>query len=182
MTQNLNKLQDIITKQLLDNRKVYLWGQVDDDSARDVIEKLLYLDSISNDPIEFVINSPGGYVTAGFAIHDTMKSLKSPVGTTCMGLAASMGSILLSAGEKGKRKIQPLAKVMIHQPSSGVRGQSSDIEIQAQELQKTKEVSAKILADNCGQSYEKILKDFDRDFWLDAEESVKYGIVDEIAN
>lgn len=180
MAQNLNRLQDIITKQLLDERKVFLWGQVDDDSARDVIEKMLYLDSVSNDEIEFVINSPGGYVTAGFAIHDTMKSLKSPVATKCMGLAASMGSILLSAGEKGRRRIQPLAKVMIHQPSSGVRGQSSDIEIQAQELQKTKEVSAKILADNCGQSYDKILKDFDRDFWLDAEESVKYGIVDEI--
>ena len=180
MSQNLNNLQDIITKQLLDDRKVFLWGQVDDDSAKQVIEQMLYMDSVSDKEIEFVINSPGGYVTAGFAIHDTMKSLRSPVSTTCMGLAASMGSILLSAGEKGKRKIQKLAKVMIHQPSSGVRGQFTDIEIQAQELQKTKEISAKILAENCGQTYEKIMKDFDRDYWMDAEESLKYGIVDSI--
>jgi ATP-dependent Clp protease protease subunit len=180
MAENLNRLDDIITKQLLDDRKVFLWGQVDDDSAKGVIEKMLYLDSVSDKEIEFVINSPGGYVTAGFAIHDTMKSLKSPISTVCMGLAASMGSILLSAGDKGRRKMQPLARVMIHQPSSGVRGQFSDIEIQAKELQKTKEVSAKILADNCGQEYDKVFKDFDRDFWMDAEESKKYGIIDEV--
>jgi ATP-dependent Clp protease protease subunit len=107
-----------------------------------------------------------------------MNSLKSPVGTVCMGLAASMGSILLSAGAKGKRFIYPRAKVMIHQPSGGARGQSSDIEIQANEILKTKEIGAQILADNCGQTFDKVMKDFNRDYWMDADESLAYGIVD----
>ena len=170
-----------IDKLYIEERKVFLWGQVDDDSAKHVIDRLLYLDSLdSGKEITFIINSPGGYVTSGFAIYDVIKSLKSPVSTVCMGLAASMGSILLSAGTKGKRKIYPQAKVMIHQPSGGARGQSSDIEIQAIEILKTKEVGAKILAENCGQTVEKIMKDFNRDYWMDAEESVAYGIVDEI--
>jgi ATP-dependent Clp protease protease subunit len=130
--------------------------------------------------ISFFINSPGGYVTSGFAIYDTMKLLKSPIRTVCMGLAASMGSILLSAGEKGKRAIYPLAKVMIHQPSGGARGPSADIEIQANEILKTKEIGARILAENCGQSVERIMKDFNRDYWMNADESLEYGIVDEI--
>ncbi len=170
-----------IEKLYVKERKVFLWGQVDDDSAKYVIDRLLYLDSVdSGKEITFIINSPGGYVTSGFAIYDTMKSLNSPVATVCMGLAASMGSILLSAGEKGKRKIYPMAKVMIHQPSGGARGQSSDIEIQAIEILKTKEIGAKILAENCGQTFDKIMKDFNRDYWMDAEESVAYGIVDEV--
>src|SRR5690554_1629625 len=170
-----------IEKLHLEERKVFLWGQVDDDSARYVIDRMLYLDHKEpGKEITFVINSPGGYVTSGFAIYDTMRSLKSPVATVCLGLAASMGSILLSAGAKGKRKIYPMAKVMIHQPSGGARGQSSDIEIQAIEILKTKEIGAKILAENCGQSVEKVMKDFNRDYWMDAEESVAYGIVDTI--
>lgn len=173
------KLTDIIDSKLLSERKVFLWGQVDDDSAKHVIDRLLYLDMIEpGKEISFIINSPGGYVTSGMAIYDTMKSIKSPVSTVCMGFAASMGSILLSAGEKGKRYIYPHAKVMIHQPSGGAQGQSSDIEIQAREILKTKEISARILAENCGQPFEKVMKDFDRDHWMDAEESVAYGIVD----
>jgi ATP-dependent Clp protease protease subunit len=132
------KVQDKIDNQLLSERKVFLWGMVDDKSAKHVVDRLMYLDSLNHDEIQFYINSPGGYVTSGFSIYDTMQSVKSPVSTICTGLAASMGSILLSAGEKGKRYIQPHARVMIHQPSGGARGQASDIEITAQEILKTK--------------------------------------------
>jgi ATP-dependent Clp protease protease subunit len=175
-----NKVQEKIDAKLLDERKVFLWGQVDDRSAKHVVDRLLYLDSLEEKDIHLFINSPGGYVTSGFAIYDCMLSLKSDVSTICTGYAASMGSILLSAGAKGKRFIQPHARVMIHQPSGGARGQASDIEITAQEILKTKELSAKILAENCGQKVEKILKDFNRDHWMDAKESVDYGIVDKV--
>ena len=176
------KAQDKIDNQQLEARTIFLWGMVDDRSARHVVDRLLYLDSISNDEIQFYINSPGGYVTSGFSIYDTIKSIKSPVSTICTGLAASMGSLLLSAGEKGRRFIQPHARVMIHQPSGGARGQASDIEITAQEIIKTKELSAKILAENCGQDYDKVMKDFNRDHWMGAEESVAYGIVDGVVS
>ncbi|MBR9913354.1 MAG: ATP-dependent Clp protease proteolytic subunit [Algicola sp.] len=172
------KTQDLIDSKLLEERKVFLWGQVDDKSAKHVIDRLMYLDSLETKDIQLFINSPGGYVTSGFAIYDCITSLKSDVSTICTGLAASMGSILLSVGTKGKRFIQPHARVMIHQPSGGARGQASDIEITAQEILKTKELSAQILADNCGQDYDKVMKDFNRDHWMDAEESVSYGIVD----
>ena len=175
-----NKIQDKIDAALLEERKAFLWGQVDDKSAKHVIDRLLYLDSINNEEIKLIINSPGGYVTSGFAIHDTMKSLKSPVSTICTGLAASMGSILLSAGEKGRRFVYPYARVMIHQPSGGAQGQASNIEIQAKEIIKTKEIGARILADNCGQDFDKIMKDFNRDYWMDAKESLEYGIIDGI--
>ena len=178
---NKNKAQDKIENQQLDDRTIYLWGMVDDKSARHVVDRLMYLDSLNNDEIKLYINSPGGYVTSGFSMYDTMQSIKSPVSTICTGLAASMGSILLSAGEKGRRFIQPHARVMIHQPSGGARGPASDIEISAQEIVKTKELSAKILADNCGQKYDKIMKDFNRDHWMGAEESLVYGIVDGIS-
>lgn len=173
-----NKLQDAIDLKLLEQRKVFLWGMVHDDSAKHVIDRLLYLDSISNEEIQFVINSPGGYVTSGMAIYDIIKSIDSPVSTVCSGLAASMGSILLSAGAKGRRFIYPHGRVMIHQPSGGAQGQASNIEIQAKEIIKTKELSAKILAENCSQDFEKVMKDFNRDYWMDASESVEYGIVD----
>ncbi len=179
--ENTVKINDIIDYKLLTERKVFLWGQVDDDSAKHVIDRLLYLDMIEpGKDISLIINSPGGYVTSGFTIYDTIKSISSPVSTICMGLAASMGSILLSAGTKGKRYIYPNAKVMIHQPSGGAQGQSSDIQIQAQEILKTKKLGAQILADNCGQTIEKVLADFDRDYWMDANESLAYGIVDGI--
>lgn len=174
------KVQDQIAQQQMDDRTIFLWGMVDDNSARHVVDRLLYLDSLNNDEIKFYINSPGGYVTSGFSMYDTIKQIKSPVSTICTGLAASMGSILLSAGTKGRRFIQPHARVMIHQPSGGARGQASDIEITAQEIIKTKELSAQILADNCGQKFDRVMKDFNRDHWMGSDESVKYGIVDDI--
>ncbi len=178
MSSKKGKVEDLIEQKFLENRTVFLNGQVDGKSAKHVIDRLMYLDMESHDEIKLYINSPGGYVTDGFAIYDTMKSIKSPVSTICSGLAASMGSILLSAGEKGRRFIQPLAKVMIHQPMGGAQGQASNIEIQANEILKTKELSARILAENCGQDFDKVMADFKRDYWMDAEESLAYGIVD----
>ncbi len=175
-----DKIQDLIDNKLLQKRKIYMWGEVNDLSAKYVIDRLEYLDLEGDGEIQLFINSPGGYVTDGFAIYDTIMALDSPVSTICTGLAASMGSILLSAGKKGRRFIQPHAKVMIHQPSGGARGQASNIEIAAQEILKTKHLSAEILAENCGQTVEKVLKDFNRDYWMDAKESIEYGIVDGI--
>jgi len=177
---NKIKIQDAIDAKFIEQRKVFLWGQVDDKSAKHVIDRLMYLDTLNTNDIQLYINSPGGYVTSGFAIYDCIKSLNSQVSTICTGFAASMGSIILSAGEKGKRFIQPHARVMIHQPSGGARGQASDIEITAKEIIITKELSAKILAENCGQTFDKVMKDFNRDHWMGAQESVDYGIVDGI--
>lgn len=172
-----------LEKYFFDNRAVYLWGVVDDKSAKDVVSKLLLLDyDKPGEEIKFYINSPGGVVTSGMVIYDTMKMIKSPVSTICMGLAASMGSILLSGGAKGSRYIYPHGEVMIHQPSLGgfIRGVSTDLEIQARQTKKVKEMGAKILAENCGKSIEQVMKDFDRDYWMDPEEAVQYGIVDKI--
>lgn len=165
------------------DRTIHLWGPVLDESAKDVVNKLLLLDA--DDPgkeIKFYINSPGGVVTSGMVMYDVMRMIKSPVSTICMGLAASMGSILLSGGEKGKRFIFPHGEVMIHQPSLGgyFQGVSADLEIHAKQIQKTKELGARILAENCEQDYERILRDFERDYWMDAEEAIAYGIVDGI--
>jgi len=172
-----------LEKLFFEKRTVYLWGMVDDKSARDIVTKLLLLDADKpGEEIKFYINSPGGVVTSGMVIYDTMKLIQSPVSTICMGLAASMGSILLSAGTKGKRFIYPHGEVMIHQPSIGgyFQANSADIEIQANQIRKTKEIGAKILAANCGKTVEQIMKDFDRDYWMDAEEAVTYGIVDAV--
>ena len=166
-------------KKFIEQRKIFLWGVVDDKSAKDITARLLYLEAI--DPgkeITFYINSPGGVVTSGMVIYDTMQMISSPVSTVCMGIAASMGSILLSGGAKGRRFIFPSGQVMIHQPSGGGQGVSADLEIMAVQILKIKQMGAKILADNCGQSYEKVMKDFDRDYWMDSNESVSYGIVD----
>lgn len=168
-------------KKFIEQRKIFLWGVVDDKSAKDITARLLYLEAI--DPgkeITFYINSPGGMVTSGMVMYDTMQMISSPVSTVCMGMAASMGSILLSGGTKGRRFIFPHGEVMIHQPSGGGQGVSADLEIMAEQMMKTKVMGAKILADNCGQSFEKVMKDFDRDYWMDAKESVAYGIVDGI--
>lgn len=178
----LTELNDIVEQKLLENRQIFLWGPVEDESSRDVVSKLLYLETLNpGEPITLFISSPGGVVTSGMAIIDTMNLISSPVTTVCMGLAASMGSLILSAGEKGKRFIYPYGRVMIHQPSvGGVYGQASDLEIQAREIVKTKEVSAEILAKNCGKTKDKVLKDLDRDYWMDSKESIEYGIVDGI--
>jgi ATP-dependent Clp protease protease subunit len=165
------------------NRSVYLWGGVDDRSAKDIVNRLLLLDADKpGEEIKFFINSPGGVVTSGMVIYDVMKMIESPVSTICMGLAASMGSILLSGGTKGKRMIFPHGEVMIHQPSLGgyMQGVSADLEIHAKQIRKTKELGAQILSENCGQDYEKVLRDLERDYWLDAKEAITYGIVDSI--
>lgn len=168
-------------KKFMEQRKIFLWGEVNDKSAKDITNRLLYLEA--TDPgkeITFYINSPGGVITSGMVIYDTMQMISSPVSTVCMGMAASMGSILLSGGAKGKRFIFPHGEVMIHQPSGGGQGTSADLEIIAIQILKAKELGAKILAENCGQDYEKVLEDFDRDYWMDATESKKYGIIDGI--
>ena len=168
-------------KKFIEQRKVFLWGAVDDKTAKDITNRLLYLEAM--DPgkeITFYINSPGGIITSGMVIYDTMQMITSPVSTVCMGMAASMGSILLSGGKKGKRFIFPHGEVMIHQPSGGGQGTSADLEIMAIQILKAKQLGARILAQNCGQSYEKVMEDFDRDYWMDAKESIAYGIVDKI--
>jgi len=168
-------------KKFIEQRKVFLWGAVDDKTAKDITDRLLYLEAL--DPgkeITFFLNSPGGGVTSGMVIYDAMQMISSPVSTVCMGMAASMGSILLSGGKKGRRFIFPHGEVMIHQPSGGGRGTSADLEIMAVQIQKAKMLGAKILAENCGQSIEKVLIDFNRDYWMDSEESIKYGIVDHV--
>src|SRR3954471_2067276 len=170
-------------KLFLQKRAFDLWGMVDDRSAKDVVSKMLLLEA--DDPgkdIKFYINSPGGVVTSGMVIYDTIKMISSPVSTICMGLAASMGSILLSVGEKGKRYIYPHGEVMIHQPSLGgyLQGVSADMEIHAEQILRTKEMGARILADNTGQTIERIRKDFERDYWMDAPKAIEYGIVDKI--
>ncbi len=172
-----------LEKYFFDRREVYLWGVVDDKSAKEVVSKLLLLEADKpGEEIKFYINSPGGVVTSGMVMYDTMRMIKSPVSTICMGLAASMGSILLSGGVKGKRFIYPHGEVMIHQPSLGgyIRGVSADLEIQAIQTRKVKEIGAKILAQNCGKTMEQIMKDFDRDYWMNAKEAIDYGIVDGI--
>jgi ATP-dependent Clp protease protease subunit len=170
-----------LEKYFFETRSVYLWGVVEDKSAKDVVSKMLLLEADKpGEEIKFYINSPGGVVTSGMVIYDTMRMLKSPVSTICMGLAASMGSILLSGGKKGRRFIYPSGEVMIHQPSLGgyIRGVSSDLEIQARQTKRVKDMGARILAENCGKTMEQILKDFDRDYWMDAKEAIEYGIVD----
>lgn len=170
-----------LEKLFFEKRAIYLWGPVDDKSAKDVVSKLMLLEADKpGKEIKFYINSPGGVVTSGMVMYDTIKLIKSPVSTICMGLAASMGSILLSCGTKGKRFIFPSGEVMIHQPSLGgyYQATSADIEIQAEQIRKTKELGAKILAENCGKTVEQIMQDFDRDYWMNAEEAVNYGIVD----
>jgi ATP-dependent Clp protease, protease subunit len=170
-------------KYFFETRSVYLWTQVDDRSAKDLVTKFLLLDADKpGEEIKFFINSPGGVVTSGMVIYDTMKMLKSPVSTICMGLAASMGSILLSGGKKGRRFIFQHGEVMIHQPSIGgyIQGVSVDLEIQARQTKKVKEIGARILAENCGKKVDQIMKDFDRDYWMDAKEAIEYGIVDQL--
>ena len=179
LTMLMKKLQ----KYFFDTRAVHLWGAVDDKTAKEVTMKMLLLDADKpGEEIKFFINSPGGVVTSGMVIYDTMKMLRSPVSTICMGLAASMGSILLSGGVKGRRFIYPHGEVMIHQPSLGgqLQGVSIDLEITAKQTRRVKEIGARILAENCGKKVDQIMRDFDRDYCMDAKEALEYGIVDEI--
>jgi len=170
-----------IYSRLLRERIIFLGGPIDDYVANIVIAQLLFLES--EDPkkdISLYVNSPGGVITAGLAIVDTMNHIKPAVSTVCMGLAASMGAVILSAGEKGKRFALPNAEIMIHQPHGGAEGQATDIEISARRIIKNRETLNKILAKNTGQPLSKIEKDGDRDFFMNAEEAVKYGIVDKV--
>lgn len=170
-----------IYSRLLEDRIVFLTGEVNDVSADLVIAQLLHLEGKDPDKdISLYINSPGGSVTAGMGIFDTMNYIKCDVSTICVGFAASMGAFLLSAGAKGKRYSLPNSEIMIHQPSGGSQGQASDIAIAAEHILKVKKRMNRILAENCNQPIEKIEKDVDRDYYMDAEEALKYGIVDKI--
>lgn len=170
-----------IYSRLLKDRIIFLGSEIVDDVANSIVAQLLFLESEDPDKdINLYINSPGGSVTAGLAIYDTMQYIKPQVSTICVGLAASMGAILLAGGAKGKRLALPNAEVMIHQPLGGARGQASDIEIQAKNIIKTKERMNRILASHTGQDYETIARDTDRDNYMTAEEALKYGLIDKI--
>lgn len=170
-----------IYSRLLKERVVFLVGEVDDQSANLIVAQMLFLESENPDKdIHFYINSPGGSVTAGMAIYDTMQFIKPNISTLCIGQAASMGSFLLAAGEKGKRFCLPNSRVMIHQPMGGFRGQASDIEIHAREILYLKQRLNQLLADHTGQSVETIERDTDRDNFLSAADAVKYGLVDQV--
>ena len=170
-----------IYSRLLKERVIFLVGPIDDYMANLVVAQLLFLESENPDKdINLYINSPGGSVTAGLAIYDTMKFLKPAVSTMCIGQAASMGAFLLSAGTKGKRYILPSARVMIHQPSGGAQGQATDIAIQAKEILYIRERLNEALAANTGQPVEKIARDVERDFFMNAEEARDYGLVDSV--
>lgn len=176
---NGERSYDIFSR-LLKDRIVFISGEIDDAMANRVIAELLYLDSIGNDDINVYINSPGGSVSAGMAIYDTMNFLSSDVSTTCLGIAASMAAFLLSAGKKGKRYILPNADVMIHQPLGGAQGQATDIKIASDRIISLRKRLNKILARNTGQSLKRIEKDTERDNYLEAKEALEYGIIDKI--
>ena len=170
-----------IYSRLLKERVIFLVGEVNDQTANLVVAQLLFLESENPDKdISFYINSPGGSVSAGMAIYDTMNFIKPAVSTLCTGMAASMGAFLLAAGEKGKRFALPNSKIMIHQPLGGMQGQATDIEIHARDILRTKGTLNKILAERTGQPLEKIERDTDRDYFLEAEEAKAYGLVDQV--
>lgn len=170
-----------IYSRLLKDRIVLIGGAIEDHMANLVVAQLLFLEA--EDPekdIQIYINSPGGVVTAGMAIYDTMKYVKCPVSTICVGQAASMGAFLLSAGTKGKRFALPYARIMIHQPAGGIQGQATDIDIQAREILRNKEVLNRLLAEHTGQPLEKVAGDTERDFFMSAQEAKEYGIIDDV--
>lgn len=169
-----------IFSHLLNNRIIFLSGEINDATSNLIISELLYLDSISNDEISLYINSPGGSVTSGLAILDTINFIKSDVRTICVGLAASMAAILLASGTKGKRNALSNSEIMIHQPLGGVEGQASEIKIVADHIEKTKIKLNKILAKLTNQKYEKVVNDTDRDYYLSSQDAKKYGIIDYI--
>lgn len=176
---NGERSYDIFSR-LLKNRIILLSGEIDDILANSVVAQILYLDSINHDDISLYINSPGGSVTAGMAIYDTMNFVKSNVSTICLGMAASMAAFLLSSGEKGKRYVLPNAEVMIHQPLGGAQGQATEIKIAAEHILKIRDKLNQILAKNTGQKIEVIQKDTERDNFMDSKEALEYGLVDKI--
>lgn len=169
-----------IYSRLLKDRIVILSGEIDDNMANSIVAQLLYLDGINHDDISIYINSPGGSITAGMAIYDTMNFINSKVSTICIGMAASMAAFLLSSGEKGQRYCLENAEVMIHQPLGGAQGQATEIKIAAERILKLKKGLNMILANNTGKSLRKIEKDTERDYFLDSSEALKYGIIDKV--
>jgi len=176
---NGERSYDIFSR-LLKNRIILLSGEITDDTANSVIAQILYLDSLNHDDISLYINSPGGSVTAGMAIYDTMNFVESDVSTICLGMAASMAAFLLSSGEKGKRFILPNGEVMIHQPLGGAQGQATEIKIAAEHILKLRKRLNKMLAENTNQKIETIEHDTERDNFMDSKEALEYGLVDKI--
>lgn len=176
---NGEKSYDIYSR-LLKDRIIILCGEINDTNSNIVIAELLYLDSLNQNDISIYINSPGGSVTAGMAIYDTMNFIKSKVSTICVGMAASMAAFLLSSGTKGKRFCLPNSEVMIHQPLGGAEGQATEIKIAAERILKLKDKMNHLLAKNTGQKLEKISNDTERDYFLSAQEALEYGLVDKI--
>ncbi|HJD05569.1 MAG TPA: ATP-dependent Clp endopeptidase proteolytic subunit ClpP [Candidatus Onthoplasma faecipullorum] len=177
---NVERSYDIYSR-LLEDRIIFLTGEINDQMANTIVAQLIYLEGKNPDKdIYMYINSPGGSVTAGLAIYDTMQYIKCDVSTFCIGMAASMAAVILSSGAKGKRICLPHSEVMIHQPLGGAQGQATDIEIQSRHIQKTREMLNKILSDNTGKSMEVINKDTERDNFLDAKQAQKYGLVDKV--
>ena len=171
-----------IEEQMLKRREIFLWGDISDQSAESVVQKILFFDGQSDEDITLFINSPGGTISSGLAIYDAMQFARSDITTVCMGLAASMGAVVLCAGAKGKRLCWQNARIMIHQPliAGNFFGPASEIQIQAEEMLRVRDRLNEILADHSGQTVKKIEEDTDRDFFMSAEEAVKYGLVDKI--
>lgn len=181
--ENKQPLREMMRRKFLKERKIFFWGEVDDASARTATEQLLFLEADKpGEEITLYLNSPGGSITAGMAVYDTMALITSPIKVIVVGLAASMGSIFLCGGTKGRRFLYPHARVLIHQPliMGTMRGAAVDIHIQAQEMEKLREEMNRILADASGQTMERIQKDTDRDFYLNAKEAIEYGLADAI--
>ena len=176
----LNVTQMDVFSRLMMERIIFLGTEIDDYTANTLQAQLLYLDSVDAKDISIYINSPGGSVTAGLGIYDTMQFISSEVATICTGMAASMAAVLLVAGQEGKRQALPHSRMMIHQPLGGVQGQASDIEIEAREIQKFKKELYKIISDHSHTPYEKVWQDSDRNYWMDAEEAKEYGMIDSI--
>ncbi|HIU97319.1 MAG TPA: ATP-dependent Clp endopeptidase proteolytic subunit ClpP [Candidatus Ornithoclostridium faecigallinarum] len=179
-TESGERAYDIYSR-LLEDRIIFLTGEINDQTADSVVAQLIFLEAKDADKdISLYINSPGGSVSAGLAIYDTMNYVKCDVNTICVGMAASMGAFLLSSGAKGKRFALPNSEIMIHQPLGGAQGQASDIVIVANHIQKTKEKLARILSENCGQPFKTVMADTDRDNYMSAEEALQYGLIDKI--
>ena len=178
-TMNGEKVYDLYSK-LLEDRIIILSGEINDNTSNIIVSELLYLDSISNEDISIYINSPGGSITSGMAIYDTMNYIKSDVSTICIGMAASMAAFLLSSGQKGKRYILPNSEVMIHQPIGGVSGQATEINIAANRILKLKNKLNKILSNNTNKNIKEIEKDTERDYYMNSNEALEYGIIDKI--
>ena len=178
-TSNGERVYDLYSK-LLEDRIILLSNEITDNTANIIISELLYLDSISHDDISIYINSPGGSITSGMAIYDTMNYIKSDVSTICIGMAASMGAFLLSSGTKGKRYALPNSEIMIHQPLGGAQGQATEIKIAATRILKIKDKLNKILSKNTNKPLKQIETDTERDYFMDSKEALEYGIIDEI--